>query len=57
MTTPQNKPPVNPKTAAIMGLVAAAFVVVVAFFPKFEPICVAAGFCDEPAPVVTPSAE
>jgi len=42
---PAEKPVVNPKTAAIMGVIAALFVAAVAFYPPLQPVCESLGFC------------
>lgn len=47
MPTPDKKPVVNPKTAALVALVGAMFVAAVAFYPPLKPVCVALSFCTD----------
>ncbi len=46
----------NPKTAALIAFVGAAFVLAVAFYPPLQPICESLGFCD-PVPAAEVPAE
>lgn len=45
------KTPVNPKTVAIMGAVAALFALAVAYYPPLLPVCQALNFCKTPVAV------